>query len=289
VSVRQYEKQRMIADTIAPVKKVRSRKGSWKRRGQEALDIIVSDHGSDKGETHEISRAVGETDYATTIRKLKTFVSDEEIEERGAFDPVQEGVLDLKHAIDLRQEVRCRNLAEATSNSAAAGAVWDTGTTVSADVASAKNAFALNLGLPATHIVIGEDVVNEMLANASLEMGVFTSTSLPKGADAVNAMDPSQFPNKPWGLIPLIPNSMYNSSVDPQVTTVARVWPNSVFLIHIDPGTRSSTWAVQQELLAPTIVRWRDDDRGGWFYKIIAKRDENEIMSDAIYEITTVT
>jgi hypothetical protein len=288
VRVYDYPSQRFIADTVAPVKGVRSRQGSWKTRGQEALDITVSDHGSDKGETHEISRAVGEGTYTTTIRKLKTFVSDAEIEERGAFDPVQEAVLDLKHAIDLRQEVRVRNLADATGNGVTIGTDWDTGN-VHLDVMQNVNLFEAQLGLSPTHIIIPSHVAREILANASIDMGVFTATNIPKGTDAVSLIDVGVFPSRPWGLMPLIPNAMYNSSVDPEVVTVTRVWGDDAFLVYIDPGSRSSNWAVQQELLKPTIVRWYDTDRGGWYYKIIAKRTENEVMADAMYKMADVT
>ena len=51
----------------------------------------------------------------------------------------------------------------------------------------------------------------------------------------------------------------------------------------------SMGWGVQQELQKPTVVRWRDEDRGGWYYKIIAQRDQNAVTPEAIYKITAVT
>lgn len=290
VRVYKYEDARMIADIVAPPKQVRSRTGTWKTRGKEALDIFVSDHGSDRGQTHEIGFATGESTYTCTMRRLKIFVSDEEISERGAIDPIQEAVILLRHAIDLRQEIRIRNLADATSNGVTIGNDWDISATVHADVAAAKNAFEVQLGQSATHIVIPSHIANEVLANAAIDMGVFTATSIPRGTAATAMIDVGVFPTNPWGLKPIIPNVMYNAAVNPLTSTPTRVWADDdVYLLRIDSGTRTFGWAVQQELMKPTIVRWRDEDAGGWYYKIIAKRDENEVTPEAIYQLSDVT
>lgn len=289
--VRAYkpEAQRMAADSIAPIKPVRSRTGTWKNRHKEGHDLFVDIGGSDSGQTHEIGQAVTESSYSTTIRKLKILVSDQEMMERGVLDPVQEATVLLKQAVDLDQEVNVYNLAVATTNTAAAGAVWNTGTTVHTDITAAKNAMESALGAPATHILFGSNVANEILANAALEQGVFTSTALPKGATAMEAIDWAKFPANPWGLKTIIPNVHYNSATDPVDTTLTRIWNADAYLFHIDKSARSMGWAVQQELQKPTIVRWRDEDRGGWYYKIIAQRDQNAVTPEAVYKITTVT
>lgn len=293
VQVYKYEDQVMAHNIVAPPKSVRSRTGPYKKRGREILDISVSDTGSDKGETNEILMKVGEGTYTIEIRKLKIFVSDDEIKEVGPLNAIQEAVVLLKHGIDLRQEIRIRNLAEATTNTAAAAAVWDTGATVNTDIVAAKNAFALANGQEATHVQFNKDVANEMLANTAQGAGVFGTIPSPLSARAVvGELDAMKFfqGNKPWGLVPVVTNVMYSTAVGPEDAQVAAyVWPDNAYLFRVDNATRSTTWGMQPELMPVTIVRWRDEDRGGWLIKIVRKRDEIEATSTAIREITTVT
>ena len=285
-----FEDQRLIADIMAPPKMVRSRKGDWKTRGKEALNVFVSDIGAQSGEAHEIGYAVGETPYETNKYQLRTFVSDEEILERGAIDPAQEATILLKHGLALRREVRVRNLADATSNGVTIGTDWDTSAAVHTDVAAAKNAFEAQLGQSATGICIGTHVANEILTNPNIDMGVFTATSVQKGPDAIRYMDVGQFPSSPWGLKPIIPNGMYNTAADPLETAVlTRVWGDDAFLVRLDPSNRTSTWAITVVLLMPTVIRWREPGRDGFQYKMVTKYAVIEVTEEAIYKLTDVT
>jgi len=292
VQVYKYEDAVMAADIVAPVKKVRSRTGSYKKRTKESLDVSVSDEGSQDGGTNEIMMKVGTGTYSAEIRKLKIFISDDEISEKGVLDPFQEATILLRHGIDLRQEIRIRNLADATSLEATPGTDWDTSAAVNTDIAAAKNAFILANGQPATHILFNYDVGNQLLANASQKAGVFGAVPSPMdGPGILDWQDASQLARKrPWGLIPIITNVMYSTAVGPGTTVVpAYVWPDDAFLFRVDKSARSTTWGIQMELMPKTIIRWRDEDRGGWFLKIVQKRDEIEATASAIYQLLDVT
>jgi hypothetical protein len=290
-----YEDQVMAGDIVAPVRPTRSKTGSYKTRGKEALSIAESDEGSQDGNTSEIAFRVGSSTYANELRKLKIFVSDDEVAEAGPINAFQEATVLLRHAIDLRQEVRIRNLAEATTVGAAAAGTWDTGTSVNTDITTGINAFVLANGQPPTHIQFNYDVANEMVSNISQGAGLFGSVPSPlDAAVALGQIDASTFfrNRRPWGLNPVVTNVMYDTADDPeQTSSPAYVWPDNAYIFRVDRGMRSSGWAMQTEQLALTIVRWRDEDRGsgGWFLKALRKRDELEVTSTAIYEITTVT
>jgi hypothetical protein len=286
-----YETQRYIADDVAPVKPVRSRTGSLKTLGKEKLNLFVSDIGSDKSEPNEIGFAVGSTTYSIDKYHLRAFASDDELSEQGAVNIASELSLLLMDVMNRSQEVRVRNLAEATSNGVTIGTDWDTSTTVHSDVETNVNAFEDALGLEPTHIIIGSHVVREMIGNAGIDMGIFTATSLPVGMKAIEQMTEAQFKAlRPWGLTPLIPNTFYNSAAEPLATVVpTRIWGDDAYLLHIDNSPRSSTWAVQPEQMAMTIVRWRDEMRGGFYWKALRKRDEVEITSESIYKLADVT
>ena len=81
----------------------------------------------------------------------------------------------------------------------------------------------------------------------------------------------------------------YNSAAPEAAITPAEVWLNSTFVWRVDKSNRTTTWAVQPEMLKPTVIRWRNDDPGGWWYKVVSKRDEIELTAGSIWEITTVT
>jgi hypothetical protein len=284
-----FEEQKFGGDIIAPPRTVRSKSGKWKTRGKEALNIYVSDIAGDKSQTNEIGWTVGETTYYIDTRRLRILVTDDEIAERGPVIPATEATILLLHAIKLRQEIRIRNLAEATTNSAAAGAVWPTGATVHTDVTAAKIAFRNACGLPATHVVLREDVADEMVTNSNAAVARGWAPAMLRDVFETSSNGQRILGQKPWGLKPVLVNTMYNNAAPEAAATPTDVWINSTFLVRIDPSNRTSTWAVQPQLLAPTIVRWRNDDPGGWYYKCLMKRDEVEVTSEAIYEITGVT
>lgn len=284
-----FEDQVSICDTVAPIKPVRSRSGRWKTRGKEAVDIHVSDLAADRSETNEIGFAVGEQTYYIDTRRLKLLVTDEEAEERGILNAATEGVILLRHATLLRQEIRIRNLADATTNETTPGTDWDTSSVIHADVTAAKIAFTDLLGLPPTHIAFGDHVANEIASNADIKADIVTATNLPDGRGFINLIDGKTLPRMMWGLQVLVPTVMYNSAARGATRVLTRVWGDDAYMFRIDRSTRTDTWAIQPQTLAPTIVRWRNPDPGGWYYKLMMKRDEQELTSEAIHQLLDVT
>jgi len=275
---------------IAPIKTVRSYTGTYKTRDKSALDVDVSDEGSQEGATNEIHFNVGEGTYTCEDRKLKIWVSDKEILERGALDPMQEGAVLLKHGMELRQEIRIRNLAEATTNAVTIGTDWDTSDAIHTDITTNQIAFEAACGMPATHAVINSDVAGEILANAAVGSGgLGTVPQARNAADALSSLGWKNFPKYAWNMRIIVTNCRYNSA-KPMATRVASyIWPDTMFMFRVDNSIRATTWAIQPELLSDTIVRWRDDDRGGWYLKILRSRDEVEVTSDAVRELDDVT
>lgn len=285
-----YEDQTFIADMVAPVKPVRSKAGRYKTRGKEALEIDVSDEGDDRSRTNELGFDVGEVTYYANTKRLKGLVTDEEIQDFGLIDSRQEMTILLMHGIKLRQEIRIRNQFDgggSGTNTVTIGTDWDTSTTVPADIATNKGTFMLQGGMPATHIVLPEHVANEVTANANLR-GMLQDTdwnNLFGFLSDGRALEGRKF----MGLTPVIPNVMYNSADRGQTRSVSYVWGDNAYLCRVDNQTRSGSFMVQIEALAPTVVRWRDNDPGGFYYKIMMKRAEKELTAESVLELADVT
>jgi hypothetical protein len=287
----QFEDCVMANRIIAPIKQVRSRVGTYKTRDKSALDVDVSDEGAQDGSTNEIHFRVGEGTYTCENRKLKIYVDDDEIMERGALDPMQEGTILLKHGIELRQEIRIRNLAEATTNAATIGTDWDTSDAIHTDITTNQIAFEAACGMPATHAVINSDVAGEILANQTGETRpLFGAIPMLKGvSETLGSLGWMNFPKYAWGMRIIVTNCRYNSAIPLATRVAAYIWPDAMFMFRVDNATRATTWAIQPTVLKDTIVRWRDEDRGGWYIKIVRKQDEVEVTSDAVRELADVT
>ncbi len=292
VRAMRWEDTTFIADEIAPVVPVRSRTGSFKTRGNEALNIFVDDSAADKSGGNEVYYSVSATTYSIEKRKLQGLVSDDEMDERGVLDPVQEMVIILKHGIDLRQEIRIRNLADACANTAAIATDWDTSTQISLDVSVMKNSLRALNGRGGNTLVIPYHIATEVVGNTAIKGDIFAALSLSNGPfKGYGELNPAALQQwNPWGLRILIPDAMYNSATDIADTdALTNVWGDDVFLIRVDKATRMMGWAIQPEMLKPTVIRWRDEYRDGWMYKVVTKRDEVEATSASCWKGTDAT
>lgn len=283
-----FEKQMFAGDLLAFPKRVRGRNGQWKNRGLEAQDVHTSDIGADRAQSGEIGFAVGETPYFIDTRRLKTLVTDEEIEERGPIDPALEATVLLKHALKLRQEIRIFNLADATSNDTAIGTNWDTSADVHTEINAGKEAMKTRIGSHPTHILFGDHVADALLANTALLPDWNVANALDPGTKMFTLMSGKKFPREAWGMQVMIPDVTFNSAAKGAARTLVRIWDQDCFLFYLDPSNRSMTWAIQPQMLDITIVRWRNDDPGGFYYKAMMKRDEVEATSESIQQLVDV-
>lgn len=287
-----FEEQTFIADIVAPRRAVRSRIGRYKNRGKEALNIDVSDKLSDRGMANEIGFAATESTYLIDPHGLKGFCSDDEIDESGAIQCATELSILLKAATMLRQEIRVRNLADATSFTTNPANDWDTSAAVHMDVKDAVQSMKGRLGFRPNVIVLGDHICDEIVANANIKADIVASTSVADGRDYMRSMTGADLPRfRPWGMEMLQPDAQFNSASPGLAIAnpLDRVWGDDGYLFRSDNETRTMTWALQLELLRETIVRWRTEDPAGWWYKIVYKRVVKEITPEAVHKLIDLT
>lgn len=292
-----FDLQTFAADTVARELKVLKRQGKWRARDQSATDQFLDDVVGDRGTANEIGVAITKTSWDIETRALKGFVSDEEMEERSALDLAQETVLAIQHHQRILQEIRVRNLAEATTNTTALGGDWDTATNVYTEIQTAVTEFENTLGLPPTHFLVGSDLAGDLMSNMKNTLAMEAAAA--NGANQTDFIRPSMrgLPNPFMGMTPIVVNCMRNSAQPGATRTLRRIWSSTgaeidtddAYLFYVDAGSRSSTWAVQPTMLRPTVVRWRSNDPAGIYFKVMQKKDEIEVTSEAIHKLTAVT
>jgi len=292
-----FKKQRFIQDEIAPTKGVASKLGQFKGTGKEELDVHGSDIISDTGKTNEASFEVTETPYFVESRGRSAFISDDVIQERGAIDPMRRATIFLLGQVKRRQEIRIRNLADATVNTITPVTDWDTTATLFSDIAQGKILFENTLGLPATDLVLPSNVAEEILANSTagtnMTGAIATAMAIADGRKLLEVLTIEGFPMNAWGFRRVhLPNAQYNSSLPGLPVVPTRIWNEDAFLFHIDNETESSTWAMQPMMLDFTVITYRDESRGttgGVVVKVVTKRDEIEVTPEAILKFVDVT
>ena len=282
-----------IGDVVAPRKPVGSKSGRYKTLGQEGWDIDLSDYLSDEGEATTLNFAVGNVAYYIDPHGMKTFISDESMEENIPINAATIGVMRLKQATMLRQEIRIRNLADATSNTSTPGTDWDTSSVIHNDVAAGQEIMQPALGQRANIIALGDHIMDQVVGNANMISSIAAAMAATDGRKLLGAATSTGIAEvtNPWGMRVLLPNSFYNTAAPGLARTKARVWGDDGFMFYVDNETFTSTWAVQFELLKETIVRWRDEMRGtgGWWYKLIYKRVAKEITPEAVVKLIDLT
>jgi hypothetical protein len=282
-----------IADEIAPRVPVMTEAGRYTALGQEGFDIDVSDALADDASAGTLVWAAEKVSFQIDPRGLQTFVSDRIANSRG---PVQAGAIATKllmQGLMLRQEIRVRNLADATNNAISNGTDWDTSTAVHTDVAAAQAAMQAALGLRGTHIALGDHIADEMVGNPNIQSSIATAAAVADGRKYLGMVtsDGLATVTNPWGLRVVLPNAMYTTTAPGLGRTKARVWGDDGFLVHVDRDTETSGWAVQLEYLAPVIVRWRDETRGvgGYWYKAYYQRKAYQLTPEAIVKLPDLT
>jgi hypothetical protein len=290
-----WERQTFVADVVAPVIPVTSFKGRYKALGKELANIDVADHGSDKGETNQIDYDVSEVTFDCIERRLKIFVSQKEINQSpSGLEPLQRAALAVTHGLKLRQERRIVDLADNTSNTAAAAAVWSSATLAQflADNRAAIAAYKLKAGMPPNLLVIPDHGADGIMMNSALFAAVYTAASL--GGDTppeILGMAHGQaLPKRLFNCNVVVPTCMYNSAepIQPNTPTIARVWGNDAYYFGASPVGEGPTWGAQFRSLGFTIVRFPREDPAGWWVKAVHETDEVETTGDSIYRITAV-
>jgi len=280
------------ADAMAPVVKVQTESGRYSALGQEGFDVDVSDNLADDGQAGTLVWAAEKVSFQIDPRGLQTFVSDRIGRTRGEVNAANIATKLLKQALMLRQEIRVRNLADATSNTIANGTDWDTSAAVHTDVAAAQAVMQAALGIRGNLINLGDHVADEMLGNANLVSNIAAASAVSDGRDWLGMITSKGLENKnPWGLSVILPNAFYTSSNPGLARVKARVWGDDGYLVYTDRDTETSAWAVQFSYLEPLVVRWRDETRGvgGWWYKMFFQRLVKEITPEAIVKLPDLT
>lgn len=293
-----FDLQVFAADVLARRVPVRSRIGKYRNRDQSNVDTFLSDIVGDRQTANEVAVGVTKTSWDIQTRAFKGFVSDEEMQERSALDLAQETVLAIQHHLKIRQEIRIRDLANATSNTVTLGNDWDTATNVISEIETSKTAFENTLGLPPTHFLVGSDVAGEIMANldntAALESAAAAGVGI---TDFFKGLGNRRLPVPFLGMQPIVVNAMWNSAQPGATRTLRRIWSSDgaqtdtddAYMFFIDSASRSSTWAIQPEMLRPTVVRWRSNDPAGIYFKVMQKRDEIEVTSESVRKLIGVT
>jgi len=282
-----------IGDIVAPRKPVGSKSGRYKTLGQEGWDVDLSDYLSDEGEATTLTYAAGNVAYYIDPHGMKTFVSDEAMNENIPINAAAIATMRLQQACLLRQEIRIRNLADATGNTTTPATDWDTSATIHTDVAAAQAIMQPALGARANVIALGDHIADEMLGNSSMKGDIAAASAVQDGRKFFGMMTSAGLAEatNPWGMRVILPNAFYNTAAPGLARTKARVWGDDGFMFYVDSETFTSSWAVQFELLKETIVRWRDEMRGtgGWWYKLIYKRIAKEITPEAVLKLIDLT
>lgn len=285
--------QTMIADEVAPRVSVMTETGRYTTWGQEGFDIAVSDQLADDANAGELVFSAAKVSFQIDPRGLQTFVSDRVAKVRGAASAAAHATTLLSHALALRQEIRVRNLADATSNTSTPGTDWDTSTAINTDVAAAQAAMETLLGLRGTHIAFRNQIADEIIGNPNTAANIAAAATVTDGRKYLGMMEGQSLAQvtNPWGLRVLIPSCSYNSANPGLARVKAQVWGDDGFLFHIDRESETSTWAVQLEYLAPVVVSWRVMERGigGTMYKMFYQRLAKEITPEAVHKLIDLT
>lgn len=280
--------QTFIADQVAPVTPVDVESGRYSAFGKEGFDIDVSDNLADDANAGTILWSADKVSWSSDPRGLQTFLPDRIARIRGAVRAESIVTKLLTQALMRRQEVRVRNLADATSNTSTPGTDWDISTSHYSDVETAQQVMQAALGLRANTIALGDHIVGETLG--ALKADIAAATALPDGRAVPGFMGPGGV-DRLFQMRLLQPNVFYGSAAPGLARVLARVWGDDGYMFHIDTETETATWAVQLSYLEPTIVTWRDEARGmgGTWYKMFVQRKEIEITPEAVLKLVDLT
>jgi len=292
-----FTQLRAVADIVAPVKQVPSSIGHIKQYGREFLNVNIADTLSQRGKANEIRFEVSDGHFECIPYGLKTFVSDKEINQSmNALDPMKQATLLLMHALKLRNEIRVADFALASVTSSTfiltPAQDWDNAAaTIVADINLAKAALKTNMGgVPATHILFGDHIADEMCGQATIIAMIQTAAALGNPQNIWSTLTSDALPPTIMGLTKLVPNMYYDNAVEGHATEhLLHSWGDAGYLFHIDPGAETATWAIQPESMGVVITKYRENDPPGWWIRAEWERDIVEINANAIHQEADLT
>lgn len=276
-----------VADEVAPIKQCASSAYKYKAYGTEVTDNEIDDMKAAKGGTNEIGYDITEGSGTIPTRALKVFVSDDEIKEsRDPVKPAENAVIFVTKRLKLLHEIRLEVLMAATTNGATPANDWDgaSGAPI-ADIALAKATLRAACGRKATVLVAGDHVWEEL----AVATGILDYVKYQSFYDIL-AADGEKFAKSPkWGVKPVVSSAMKDAA-DPGVTaSLGHVIGDNAYLIRTVDGERECPWAIQPEASGFVVTKWRDEDKGGWWFKVMHKRTFKEVTATAIYEFIDIT
>ena len=228
-------------------------------------------------------------------RTLKDDLPDE-IMANAANDAAYEAAITRKITNHLRLEIEIELEAEVmdhtTHASAAASAVWDTGTpTIEKDIDAAREAFLLQSGFEATHLVIPPLVAQSVKRDATIR-------ALRKFADESLLIN-GGLPPVMFGMNVVTPGPVEDSANPGATASISRVWnTDNVTLIYVDPSAATDPTAMTAIMRFTSAANtgtdwaaytWRDPDpskKTNWYR--VETFDDIIAVSDCIYVISNV-
>lgn len=272
---------------VAPFDDVQSEAGVYKIYGDEMIYNDVSDVKTEKGETNEIGFDMTEGTFTTKEYGFKTFVSYKQMKLwKHPETAKQRAVRFCQNRLLLKAEVRLHALADATTNDTTPTYDWDhASATPVDDIAAAKAAFKLKCGLPATHIIVGEHIMEELAVADQIQ-------NLQKYQNFFNMMKitGANFATQsPFGLVWVVGDKMKRTSVRGATAVNGYVWGDDAFLVRASKDELDAPWAKTFRFSPWLVFEWEDKDRGGAYVKVTSDYVIKEVTANAVHKIVDVT
>lgn len=240
-----------VADQIAPFVSV-----PW----SEYKHPVYEADSLDQEEKAEV--APGDKPNRTTFRK-PTFVTGSTV--RRAFDSdinrenklVPGGsplgservhVAKITHRLKLRIEKAVKALLDAGSYTTTPSTKWDASNpTIEKDIDTAKEAFEVRSGVPATHIIIPRAIANVIKRDPTLR-------ALRKFQND-NLIEDGEINSTVFGLKVVIPGALENTAAPGVTQSLARLWASDrCYLVHVNPGISADG----ETLTTVAQMRWNE-------------------------------
>lgn len=288
-----YDRQpeSFITDMIAPLITVNSDSFQYPIWGREALknvDRVERAIGAPANEVSPMSKSF--VSGTIEANALKDWVADETL--RSAQNPqltknkmVGSIVGKLKRGV----EARVKALLDASTNTAATSARWDTAgtTTIEADIATAKRAMRLSLGLNPNVMIIGQTVAEAVMRNATIRDLIKYNPN--------DLLSNGQIPTTLFGLKVITPNLIQDGALPGAAAALADLWDvETVYFLYVDPAGAGTTMTAilrfrnAGDAQPFATAEWRDADKSRkvtWFGTEV-RETEKVATPEAIYTLT---
>jgi len=221
-----------VSDAIAPVMNVPWSEYKYPRYLADMLD-----------QDEKVEVAPGDKPNSTTFRKPSFVTSstfrralDSQLNREiklvgmGPLASERVHVQKITHRLKLRVEKSIKTLLDAGSYSATPTVKWDgTNPTIEKDIDTAKEAFELRCGVPATHLVMPRAVANVVKRDSSVR-------GLRKFQNDGLLLD-GEIPSTIFGLNVVIPGALENTANPGLSQSLARIWTtDTCYLVHVNPA-----------------------------------------------------